>query len=82
MTEPDDLPRLFDDPRDEYDVALDVVNIAAARLPINAYLSYARLLITQTERDMRETRTPNAREAAIGALETLIRDEYGINPRV
>jgi|GEM_PF-6946274 len=68
-----ELTQLFSDgeQRDEDDDAVDAINLAVQRHPIPAHPDDPEELIDQATRDL-GVELPNTREAAVGAVETII----------
>ncbi|WP_135533254.1 hypothetical protein [Halostella pelagica] len=81
MTQTDGLPQLFEEQRDEYDDAVDAVNLAVQRHPIPAHPDDPAGLIDQATRAL-GIELPNTRQTTIGAVETVIQRRHGDEPPV
>ena len=73
----DDLPRLYDDPRDKYDDAEPIVNAAMSNATGDVEPDDADALVARAQLQTRGTIDEDTHELALGATQTAIQRERG-----
>lgn len=81
MTDLNDLPAVFDDDRDEYDDAAELVDTALDDAPDDVTPGDARGLVAAAQLRTLGTIDERTHTLAVGATETAIRGERGHEPR-